>query len=126
MKYVLAILLVLTSCKSVQRLTSKVDSTVVTEQKADVEWQREVIREFVPTFVKKDSLIVRYVERPVVVRETIRESGKATEQTKQEAEVKETVREVVKEVVPVWVYFMLVGVVLFCIFTLYMIAKMQK
>jgi hypothetical protein len=109
---VLMVVFLLIGCKTVQRATSETDSVRRAETTIDQAWQREIVREFVPHVIVKDSLVerVRYVEKPMIIRETIREAAQTTAKATEQEQVKTDVREVIKETVPPWFWLGIIGI----------------
>ncbi|MPR36907.1 hypothetical protein [Salmonirosea aquatica] len=92
----------LIDCRTVQKVTTRADSTVYRSADSGEQWQREVIREYLPGAVHYDTLwrydtlhvpqIVR-VPAPYPVREIIRESAARQQSQTEEKQVQTETKE---------------------------------
>lgn len=98
----LLLAILLTDCRSVQKVSTRADSTVYRSADSGEQWQREIIREYLPGSVQYDTLwrydtlqvplIVR-VPAPYPVREIIRESGARQQSQTEEKQVQTQTQE---------------------------------
>lgn len=92
----------LTDCRTVRRVETRADSTVYRSADSGEQWQREIIREYLPGEVRYDTLwrfdtlhvpqVIR-VPAPYPVREIIRESGARQESRVEEKQVQTETKE---------------------------------
>jgi hypothetical protein len=92
----------LTDCRTVQKVATRADSTVYRSADSGEQWQREIIREYLPGPVHYDTLwrydtlhvpkIVR-VPAPYPVREIIRESAARQESQVEQKQVQTETKE---------------------------------
>lgn len=104
LKIVLLVMLfgLLTDCRTVQRVDTRADSTVYRSADSGEQWQREIIREYLPGQVVYDTLwrydtlhvprVIR-VPAPYPVREIIRESGARQQSQTEEKQVQTQTQE---------------------------------
>mgnify|MGYP000498200547 CR=1 FL=1 len=108
--------LLMAGCRTLHRLRTSADSTVQRTTDVDEQWQREIIREYLPGPVRYDTVhhydtvphVIR-VPAPYPVREIIRETGARQESRTEDKQVQTSTRE--KDVeIPVMVQ----GLMLLC------------
>ncbi|TDB69121.1 hypothetical protein [Arundinibacter roseus] len=94
--FLLGLFSLLTDCRTIHRLTSRSDSSHYRSSDMGEQWQREIIREYLPgqvrydTIFRRDTLPVPYVIRvpePYPVREIVRESGTRQQSAQEETQV---------------------------------------
>lgn len=110
------------SCRAVLRSKSSADSTAVRSQNSNEKFTREIIREYLPgthdtIYQHSVSTIevpkVVTIDRPVLVRETVRETGERQQSQSEEKAVLVQEKQVEKEPMPWWVFVALgVGAVI--------------
>jgi hypothetical protein len=96
----LLLVCLLAGCRTIHKLTASADSTVYRTADTGEQWQREIIREYLPGPVRYDTVhhydtvphVIR-VPTPYPVREIIRESGARKESSTESKQVQTETRE---------------------------------
>ncbi len=96
----LLLLVLLSDCRTIHRLSTSADSTVYRSADTGEQWHREIIREYLPGAVRYDTVhhydtvphVIR-VPTPYPVREIIRETGARQESRTEEKQVQTETRD---------------------------------
>lgn len=141
MKHLTLILLLLTvcSCRAVLRTRSAADSTATRSQEQSEKFTREIVREYLPG--KVDTVyqhsvstveIPKYVTvpGPVMLRETIRETGEKQQAQTEQKQVSTQEKQVEKQPMPWWAFMAIgAGIVLTLVFIagfVYLVVKVRS
>lgn len=127
------------SCRSILRTRSATDSTATRSQEQSEKFTREIVREYLPG--KVDTVyqhsvstveIPKYVTvpGPVMVRETIRETGEKQHAQTEQKQVSTEQKQVEKQPMPWWAFMAIgAGIVLTLVFIagfIYLVVKVRS